>query len=218
MKKSILLFTLLFSLTIFGQRGHRDGNRIGISGGVTYTSLTTSNFNTKPELGWAAGFSVRGNYYNDFSMVFGVQFFESKFSVATITPLIEKEEVIYKTMGAQIRLLLSYNLVDNHLAIDFGPVLQVNDQLKMNKNDEVNTILGTPLNANDIVDVTKVNGNLYAGISGGSKRVKAVISYQYGLNNFLNKLNSNEEVKLKNLNSDFKGHLGIISGQLLISL
>lgn len=69
MKKSILLIALLFSMTLLAQRSRRDGNRIGISGGVTQTSLMTSNFNTKAVTGWAGGFSVRGNYYNDFSMV-----------------------------------------------------------------------------------------------------------------------------------------------------
>lgn len=147
-----------------------------------------------------------------------MQFFQNKFSVETTSLLLQKEEVNYTTSGVQIRLLMSYNLVENHLALDFGPVLQVNDKLKINQNDETNIISGTSLNANDILDVTKINGNLYAGISGGSKQVKLVISYQYGMNNFLNKLNSNDELKLKNNNNDFKGHLGIISGQLLISL
>ena len=61
-KISILLF---FATTFgFAQTGYRDGNRIGISLGVSQTSLFTSNFDTKPELGFAGGLSVRGNYYN----------------------------------------------------------------------------------------------------------------------------------------------------------
>lgn len=218
MKKIILVTTLLFSLAISAQYGRRDGNRIGISGGVTHTTLMTSNFNTKAELGFAGGFSVRGNYYNNFSMTFGMQFFQNKFSVETLTPLAEKEEVTYSHAGAQIRLILSYNLIENHLAIDLGPVVQINDKLKINSDDAMNSLPGTLLVASDIVDVTKINGNLYAGISGGSRRVKVVLSYQYGLNNFLNKLNKNDELQLKSANTNFKGHLGILSGQLLISL
>lgn len=218
MKKIILVTTLLFSLAISAQYGRRDGNRIGISGGVTQTSLMTSTFNAKPELGFAGGFSVRGNYYNNFSMTYGIQFFQNKFSVETITPLAQNEEVTYTYSGAQIRLILSYNLIENHLAIDLGPVVQINDKLKINSGDALNSIPGTLLVASDIVDVTKINGNLYAGISGGSRRVKVVLSYQYGLNNFLNKLNKNDELQLKSGNTNFKGHLGILSGQLLISL
>ncbi len=218
MKKSFLVVALLFSIVLFGQYRYRDGNRIGISGGVNLTSLNTSDFKTKPEMGWAAGLSVRGNYYNNWSMTFGMQFFQNKFSVAT-TSLLKNEAVVYKSMGAQVRLVLSYNIIKNHLALDFGPVLQVNDKLKINADDENNLISGKPLlMAKDIVDVSKVNGNFYAGISAGSKLVKVVVSYQYGLNNFLNKLNNDDVLRLKNNNDDFKGHLGIISGQLLINL
>jgi hypothetical protein len=218
MKKILLVTAFLLSLTISAQYGHRDGNRIGISAGVTQTSLMTSNFNAKPELGFAGGFSVRGNYYNNFSMAFGMQFFQNRFSLETTTLLAQKEDVVYTTSGVQVRLILSYNLIEDHLSLDLGPVLQVNDKLKISSDKASNTISGTLLNANDIVDVTKINGNLYAGLSGGSRRVKVVVSYQYGLNNFLNKLNKNDELQLKSANTTFTGHLGILSGQLLISL
>ena len=218
MKKIILVSALLFSLTISAQYSHKDGNRIGLSGGITQTSLMTSNFHVKPEQGWIAGFGVRGNYYNDFSMIFGMQFTESNFSVSTYDALAQIKDVKYKMMGAQIRLLLSYNVVQNYVSLDIGPVLQVNDKLKINSKDQDNIIPGTLLTAKDIVDVTKINGNLYMGISAGTRRIRAVFSYQYGLNNFLNNLNNKEEIKLLNANNDFKGHLGIISGQVLFNL
>jgi hypothetical protein len=218
MKKSLLYIALLFSMTVFAQHGYRDGNRIGISAGLTQTALMTSNFNSKAATGWTGGFSVRGNYYNDFSMIFGMQLFKNQFSVETKSPTLQNEEVMYNSIGAQIRLLLSYNIVKDHVSLDFGPVLQVNDKLKLDSNMENNTISGTLLTANDIVDVTKINGNFYAGISAGNRRVRAIVCYQYGLNNFLNKLNADDTLKPKNNNDDFKGHLGIISGQVLFNL
>ncbi|TGD58643.1 PorT family protein [Flavobacterium humi] len=217
MKKIFIWVFVLFSVSLSAQYGRRDGNRIGISGGITQTSLMTSNFDANPESGWIGGFSVRGNYYNNFSMVFGMQFTESRFSVASTTLLAQNKDVDYKFLAAQIRLLLSYNIVEDHLSIELGPVLQVNDKLKFNRDDAKNTIAGTALTVADIEDVTKINGNLYMGISAGSKQVKAVLSYQYGVNNFLNNLNKSEELTTKN-NGDFKGHLGILSGQLLINL
>ena len=218
MKKLILLLTLIYSLTSFAQHGRRDGNRIGIMGGITQTTLKTSNFASKPATGWVAGMAVRGNYYNDFSAIFGMQFFENHFSVETLTPLLNKVDVDYKTMGVQIRLLASYNLIKDHVSIDFGPVLQVNDKLKIDSKSDLNNVVGTFLTAKEITDVTKINGNFYVGISAGTKRIRAVVNYQYGLNNFLNNLNKTDELKLKNNNSNFKGNLGIISGQLLLNL
>jgi hypothetical protein len=221
MKK--LFLALLFSfglLTIaHAQYGYRDGNRIGLSAGITQLGLSTSNFTTKPSSGWMGGLSVRGNYYNNFSMIFGMQFTESHFTIASKTPTtLQNTETQFKVMGAQIRLLLSYNIVKDHVSLDFGPVLQVNDKLKIKSTDENNTLNGTPLIAKDILDVTKVNGNLYLGISAGNKRVRAVAFYQYGVNNFLNHLNQNDALLTKNLGRKFDGHLGLLSAQLLVNL
>lgn len=213
MKKLLVALMLIISFASFAQHGRRDGNRIGLSGGLTHMSLMTSNFNTKPGTGWIGGFSVRGNYYNDWSMIFGMQFMENKFSVETIT-----KDVEYKLPAVQVRLLLSANLVKNHFSIDFGPVLQINDKLKLDQDDENRIINGTLLTANDIIDVTKINGNFYLGFSAGGRRVRVVGFYQYGLNNFLNKLNNDDIRVLQNNNHKFKGNLGILSGQILFNL
>lgn len=218
MKRFVLILCILSSGFSFSQHNRNDGNHIGISFGATQTSLFTSNFDTKPEMGWIGGFSVRGNYYNNWSMIFGMQFTESNFSVETRNLLFQSENVKYKLSGAQIRLLLSANIIENHLSVDFGPVLQVNGKLKINEGNKDNLINGTLLTANDILDVTKINGNVYLGISAGGKWVKAVVFYQYGVNNFMNNLNKFDDLKLKNNNKEFKGNLGMLSGQLLVNL
>ncbi|HSD14171.1 MAG TPA: hypothetical protein VLB74_05955 [Flavobacterium sp.] len=218
MKKLPIISLLLVALQGFAQYGYRDGNRIGIYAGVNQTSLMTSNFDAKPEMGWSAGMQVRGNYYNDFSMIFGMQFSEYNFSVATLSPTMQKEDVKYKLMNGQIRLLLSYNVVKDHVSIDLGPVLQFNDKLKLDGKYETNLLENNVnLTAKDITDITKINGNLYMGISAGNRRVRVLLNYQYGLNNILNNLNEKEELTLKN-NGDFKGHIGILTGQLLFNL
>lgn len=221
MKK--LFFTIVFlcvSIVASAQYGYRDGNRIGLTLGLTQMSLTTKNFKTKPELGWVGGLAVRGNYYNDFSMIFGMQFSESNFSVATTAPASSKiEDVKYTLSGVQVRLLLSYNIVKDHVSLDFGPILQVNGKLRIDSKAQENVIFTTPslvVKAKDIIDVSKFNGNLYVGISAGNRRIRAIACYQYGLNNFLNNLNKKEELQAANTN--FKGNLGIISGQLLFNL
>ncbi|HKX85843.1 MAG TPA: hypothetical protein VJL37_04170 [Flavobacterium sp.] len=218
MRRILLLLFILTTTFSFSQYRKNDGNHIGLSGGITNTSLFTSNFNTKPENGWIGGLSVRGNYYNDWSMAFGMQFTESNFSVETINALLQSENVSYKLSGAQIRLLLSANLVKNHVSIDFGPVLQVNGKLRINQGEKNNIIKGTALLANDILDITKINGNIYVGASAGGKHIRAIVFYQYGLNNIMNNLNKHDDLRLKNNNDDFKGHIGMISGQILINL
>ena len=93
MKKSF--FSLIFGLYLmngFAQYDYRDSNRIGISFGVNQYSLITKNFETKPELGWNGGLSIRGNFYNNWDMVYAMQFSENNFSVATNKPFFSNED------------------------------------------------------------------------------------------------------------------------------
>lgn len=215
MKNTFLTIALLvFTSFAFAQYQNRDGNRIGISGGVNQTTLFGSNFTTKPGNGFAGGLSVRGNYYDNWSMIYGMQFFVNKFSLESTL----KQDIDYSLSGVQVRLLLSYNIIQDHLSFDFGPVLQVNGKMSIKSADETKTISGTLLKANDIIDVSKVNGNAYVGISGGGKVVRAVVFYEYGFTNVFNKLNSQDGLTLLNGNKSFKGNLGTISGQIIFNL
>jgi hypothetical protein len=215
------LFTtiiLVFTTSVFAQYNYRDGNRIGISAGVSQTSLFTSNFDTKPEVGFAGGLSVRGNYYNNWSMIYGMQFFYNKFALESTSLTSLEKQTDFNLQGVKIRLLLSYNVVEDHVSIDFGPVLQLNGKLNVADKDENNLLNGTAIRAKQIVDVSPINGNVYAGISAGGKVIRAVIFYEYGFTNVFNKLNNDNDLKLLNRNENFKANLGTISGQILFNL
>ena len=88
----------------------------------------------------------------------------------------------------------------------------------MDSKEENNIISGTTLQANQILEVNQFNGNIYGGISAGNRRIRAIVFYQYGFNNILNKLNSQEGLTLQNGNRTFKGNMGTISGQILFNL
>ena len=219
MKNFFLVAFVLYATLSFAQYQNRDGNRIGITAGVAQTSLLNSNFATKPAIGFNGGLSVRGNYYNNWSMIYGMQFFQNNVMIETISPTLQRKDAKLTLQGAQIRLLLSYNVVKNHVSFDFGPVLQINDKFKTADEDFNNTVVGTSgLKAGQLENVANVHGNFYVGLSAGTRRVRAVINYQYGFTNLLNKLNSQEELVLLNNNNKFKGSLGTISGQILFNL
>lgn len=209
---------LVFTSSIFAQYNYRDGNRIGISAGVSKTSLFTSNFDTKPEIGFAGGLSVRGNYYNNWSMIYGMQFFYNKFAIESTSLTSSEKQTDFNLQGVQIRLLLSYNVVEDHVSIDFGPVLQINGKLNVADKDENNRLNGTSIMAKQIVDVAPINGNFYAGISAGGKVIRAVIFYEYGFTNLFGKLNNDDDLKLLNGNEKFKANLGTINGQIIFNL
>jgi hypothetical protein len=203
---------ILISMVAFAQYNYRDANRIGITFGVNQFTLNTSNFQTKPGSGWNGGLSVRGNFYNDWDMVYALQFSENNFTVATKSLFLANQDVNYKLPSAQISLQLSYKLIENHLSVEFGPLVQVNGKFKIDSNKENNNISGTTLLAKDIVDISKFNFYPTVGITAGVRHFRVNVSYQYGLNNMLENLNT------KNLGVNFKGNPGIINGDLILYL
>ena len=216
MKKVLIVVCALFSIVVVAQRGNKDSNRIGIGGGLTQMSIFTDNFNVTPQQGWTGGFHVRGNFYNNWQMSFGMFFTDSNFSVQT-RKVVSIVDTNYKLSAVQIYLMPGYVISPNHFNIEFGPVLQVNDKLVIDKADETNFLVDQPLlTAKDITDVTKINANIYAGINVGFTNVRLRLGYQYGVNNFFNSLNKND--KVPNIGEKFKGNLGIASGQLTIYL
>ena len=212
MKKLIITLTLLlFTVVSFAQYKYRDANRIGISIGLNQFTLNTSNFQTKPGTGWEAGLSMRGNFYNNWDMVYAIQFSENNFKVNTNSVFLT-EETNYKLPSAQLSLQLSYKIVENHLSIEFGPLLQINGKLTVASGSENNIITGTTLKAKDIVDISQFNFYPTVGITAGVRHLRLNISYQYGVTNMLGNLNN------KNLGYNFKGNPGILNGSLIVYL
>ena len=216
MKKILIVVCALFSIVTAAQRGNKDSNRIGIGGGLTQMSIFTDNFNVTPQQGWTGGFHVRGNFYNDWQMSFGMFFTDSNFSVQT-RKVVSIVDTNYKLSAVQIYIMPGYVISQNHFNIEFGPVLQINDKLVIDKDAETNFLVDQPLlTAKDITDVTKINANIYAGINVGFTNVRLRLGYQYGVNNFFNNLNNNS--KVPNIGEKFKGNIGMASGQLTIYL
>jgi hypothetical protein len=211
-KISLSLVFVFCTLSVFSQYKYRDSNRIGISFGVNQFTLNTNNFQTKPELGWNAGLSMRGNFYNNWDMVYAIQFSENNFSVATNSLTLAKEDLNYKLASAQISLLASLKIIESHLSIEFGPIVQVNGKLNLDNKEENNVISGTTLLAKDIREISNFNFYPTVGITFGVRHFRANVSYQYGVNNMLGNLNN------KNLGVNFKGNPGILNGNLIIYL
>jgi len=203
---------MMISIAVTAQYNYRDSNRIGISFGVNQFTLNTNDFQTKPGIGWNAGLSMRGNFYDDWDMVYAMQFSENNFSVATTSGFVSNEDVNYKLSSAQIALQMSFRIIENHLTVEFGPTVQVNGKLKTDFSNENNVVSGTTLLAKDIEDISRFNFYPTVGITGGAKHFRVNISYQYGINNMLGNLNN------KNLGADLKGNAGILNGNLILYL
>lgn len=216
MKKLIVIVTFFLSGYTFSQYDNKDSNRIGIGGGITQFNISTDNFKTIAKPGWIAGLHVRGNFYNDFQMIYGIQFMESKFALNTIKAG-TAQETEFKYSGVQLILMPSYTIIENHINIEAGPVFQLNDKLKIDNSDQTNILVDQPtLKAKDILEVSKFSAAIYSGVNVGITHARLRLGYTYGLTNMFGGLNGNNNVP--QLSNSFKGNYGYFSGQLTFYL
>ncbi len=198
---------------IYSQRrygGDGNYNRIGITGGATIFDITTDDFITESRTGFTGGFTTRGAYRNNFDLIYGINFVSNEIGISatgTGTELGDKQFIDYTIIGAQINFLVSYNIAKPYFSIEAGPMLQVNGNMKLKSNRFANYNIDgyTNLSAEDIQDISPINGLVYGGFTVGVKSFKLSAGYQYGFTNTLAKLNDN------NLeNEDFKGNISKI--------
>ena len=197
---------MLCSATIgFAQYGRRDSNMIGITLGLNQFSVNTSDFEAKPGTGWNVGLSMRGNFYNSWDALYGIQFSEYNFKVATLTPTLSNRETNFKLPSANVTFQLSYKIIENHLSFEFGPMVQINGKLAVAKEDEDNLIKGDEeTTAKDIINVSNFSFYPLVGITAGVRNVRLNVTYQYGINNMLGKLDG-----------DFSGHASVLNGNVI---
>lgn len=197
-------------LNTTAQRNYDDYNLLGIQAGVNFFDINTSDLVTEQQSGFAAGFTTRGAFRNNFDLIYGLTFLSTNVGVLggplTTSPS-DKEFIKYNIPNAQLNFQGSFNIVKRHLSIEFGPILNVNGKMKLdNENFENYLIDGyTTVRAQDITDISTVNVRLMGGLTAGIENFRITAHYQYGVTNVLKKLNDQNLEK-----TDFEGHTGTI--------
>ena len=193
------------------QRNFNEYNRLGITGGLTLFDINTSDLTTKQGQGFTAGFTTRGSFRNNFDLVYGINFIQSNIEIGA-SNLIESRNLEYSILAAQINLLASYNIIEHHLSLEFGPILNVNGKMKLNDKAYEDYIVDgyTTVRAQDIEDISSFNFRLMGGLTAGLKSFRLGAHYQYGFTNMLNNLNDKGISEI----DDIKGNSStfIISG------
>ena len=85
---------------------------------------------------------MRGNAFNDWDAIWGIQFSEYNFKVATLNQLSRERETNFKLPCANITFQLSYKFIENHLSMEFGPMVQVNGKFAIPTDEENYLIKG----------------------------------------------------------------------------
>ncbi|MFN3967422.1 PorT family protein [Flavobacterium sp.] len=201
-----LIILLLFATTIgSAQYGYRDSNMIGITLGLNQFNVNTSDFETKPSDGWNVGLSMRGNAFNDWDAIYGLQFSEYNFTVATLSQAFIERETNYKLSCVNVTFQLSYKFIENHLSVEFGPMVQVNGKLAIDETEEDYIVKGNPtVLAKDLTDISNVTIYPVVGLTAGVRNVRLNVTYQYGINNMFGKIDG-----------DFKGNASVVNGNII---
>ncbi|MAZ72007.1 MAG: hypothetical protein CMC70_02565 [Flavobacteriaceae bacterium] len=210
LKKLLLVTILIISFsTTYAQRNYDDYNKLGFQGGISLFDINTSNFVTEQRTGFGGGFTTRGAFRNNFDLIYGITFFSNKVGIfGSENGLGAKRQAIsYNIPNVQLNFLGSYNIVKHHFSIEFGPILNINGNMKLDSERLENYILDgyNTLRAQDIEDINPVNFHVMGGATVGLESFRLSAQYQYGVTNMLNKLND------QNIEGeDFKGNSATI--------
>lgn len=223
--KSFLLvvFTLSVCSISYGQSYLKNGkyNRLGIQGRYAVLDVSTTDISIEGGNGFQAGLTTRGRLYNNWGIVYGIDFLSINAEVGTSGPAgLQDEKTTYNLIGAQLNLLGSYNLIGQNLSVEVGPALLVNGKMALtDRGQESNIVNGyTTLTAGELQEVSRINAFAVAALTGGWESVRFSIQYQYGLTNFFGNYNNQDFVDPEALTTDFKATTSIISGGVIFYL
>ncbi|PHR13766.1 MAG: hypothetical protein COA40_04320 [Aequorivita sp.] len=205
-----LIFATLFLFSIqqsFAQRNYEGYNFLGIQGGITFFDIITDDLVTQQKEGFAAGFTTRGAFRNNFDLIYGLSFQSVSVGVEGRGLLGNTENIGYTIQGVQLNFLGSYNIIVKHLSLEFGPLFDITGKMKLDEDKyKEYTLTGyNSLNAKDIQDISQFNVRLAGGLTAGLEHFRVSAQYQYGLTNMLGSLNDKGLEK-----EDFKGNSSTI--------
>ncbi len=224
MKLHFFIFMFFAGIvSMYGQSHRNTGsyNRIGLQGKILLTSIDSDNLTIDGNEGFQGGFTTRGRVYNNWGIVYGIDFLSANVSIqGTGAGQAIDNQIDYNFIGAQLNFLLSYNLIGQNLAIDFGPALLVNGKLKLKDDAQSDTRIAgfSSLTGENLEEISKVNPFAVIGLTGGFENVRLSIQYQYGVTNILNGLNQQDLDLIDPEARNFKGTASFISAGIVFYL
>lgn len=221
--QNLLLFSGLLLISFYGNTQRLwDGshNLLGLQVGVNHFKIAATKLPFSPGKSWTVGFTTRSNYRDNFQFIYGLNVFDFQ-NHFTGRPKAEVSKSLQKVkmsmIGVQANLFGSYKIINNHLSVEGGPVVQVNGPLIPQTNKKLYYVGDFDFQAQDLKKIAPFNVNLAIGVSGGFEKLKLWAQYQYGLNNFLGPL-SKDLQSIDPRAADLKGHLHILAAGVVVLL
>ena len=224
LKKLVFIVGLgSFAITTHAQRSGWEGsyNRLGLKGGVNHFNILTDDVDITPKVSWVAGFTTRSSFYNDIQFIYGITFYDLRLEMSgreRIENSTASEAIPYNMIGVQGNFFGSYKILGHHLSVEAGPVVQVNGKLDPRQDRELYYVGNYDIQAIDLEDVSPLNINAAAGVSGGFEKLKFWVVYQYGINNIFGGLKDGELRATDPDVPNFKGNISMLSGGIVVFL
>ena len=223
LRKDLFLLGILLLPFASNAQGRWQGayNRLGFKAGANHFNIATDGFSSEAATSWTAGFTTRSSFYNNFQYIYGISFFDFRNEIAgrkTLEESAATEVLDYKMIGVQASFLGSFKLLDHHLSVEAGPVIQVNGKMEPGEDQELWYVDNYDILATDISKVSTFNFNLAFGISGGFEVLKFWAQYQYGLNNFLKGLNDEGLQGKDSSVPEFEGRISMLTAGVVVFL
>ncbi|MBL4662912.1 MAG: hypothetical protein JKY22_05010 [Flavobacteriaceae bacterium] len=216
--KNLLFVTItlfLFQIAT-AQRNYDHNNHLGLIGGIGFFDINTSDFETEQGTGYIFAFTTRGAFFNNIDLIYGLNFIQNQVGILAnnlIDPTsnFQSQYVNYTMQSVQINLLGSLNIINNHLSIEAGPVLNVNGKLKIDREEFENfTVEGyDTITSGDLENVSRVHFHVAAGITAGIENFRVGAMYQYGVTNLFSRFNDSETLIVPE-GKTFKGNTSTI--------
>lgn len=182
MNYKILLIIVLCTVTTTYAQGRKTSydNRIGLGADLTYVQLQNDHVQINSGTGFMVTAGTRGEFRDDFDLVYGVSIFSNNFSVQENGTL---EAIDLNMIGVEFRLLLAWKVAQSdYFSIEAGPAVMLHSEFRNDDNRFENAVIGgaNAISLNSFKEVSPFNVNGVVGFSGGSRDLRLTVHYHYG--------------------------------------
>jgi hypothetical protein len=163
-------------------RKYSYNNRLGLGGDATFFNITSDDVDVTQGTGWSANFETRGDFRDDFDLIYSLGVFNHNFSV---NENVTNDKIDMSTLGVEIKFLLAWKIAQSdYFSIEAGPALQLNGELKIDNEDRYGDSFIGGANAvalKEFQNTMPVNLNGVIGFSGGVRNFRVTAHYHYSL-------------------------------------
>jgi hypothetical protein len=164
----------------FVNRKSSYNNRVGLGGDVTFFNIVSDDVNASQGAGWSANFETRGDFRDDFDLIYSLGIFNHKFSV---NENLTNDQIDMSMVGAEIKFLLAWKIAQrDYISMEIGPALQLNGELKIGNEEQYQDSFTSDLNPvalKEFQNTMPLNLNGIIGLSGGVRNFRVTVHYHY---------------------------------------